>query len=237
MKLRAIGTGARFCRHPLIPTSWLIQTHGSNIVIGCPPQLPARLEALGVALESVDMIVPLNSSLSQIGGLDEFGHFFKDRAEKPYLACPGDLLGRVLGRIEYPHSFLTKAVMKVHVKEEHMSDTLTFVDNYSGGYGFRLEDAQVFVAGDAQVNEDWLFKEMGCELILHPFHEELLSLPMYLQNKIWLYGYSGALDGNDPLPMLFIPQGATIYDSDRRDKLMEKERFIRENSKRLLGAR
>jgi hypothetical protein len=235
MKLRAIGAGSPFCRHPLVPACWLIQTHGSCILIGCPPQLPARLEALDVALEKIDMIIPLGVGVSQIGGLDEIGHYFSSREEKPYLACPERLLSKVLGRLEYPTGFQYKAVTKIGFTEEHITETLTFVDNYGGGFGFRLEEAKIFVSGDADVNEDWLFKEMACEVILHCDRQGLADLPLYLQNKIWIYGYQKAAAGTDPLPMLYLPQNAFVYDSDRRDKVLSKNRFIRENTKRVIG--
>lgn len=239
MKLRALGTGGPFSRWPLIPSCWLIHTDKSYVLVGCPPQVGARLATVGVPLEKIDMIVLLGASVAQAGGLDEFGHYFQEVASncegKPYLACPEALMSKVLGRLEYPHGLSPKVVKKISFTEEHVSETLTFVDNFSGGYGFRLEEAKVFCSGRAKVNEEWLHQNMDCDLILHEDRPELAELPIYLQERIWIYGYPKQPDGTDPIPMLYVPQNSFVYDSDRRDKILTKERFIRENSKRVVG--
>lgn len=235
MKLRSIGAGSPFARWPLIPPCWLIQTHTSFVLINCPPAAGARLELLGVPLDKIDMIIPLGHTVAQAGGLDEFGYLFQHSDSKPYLACPENLMSRITGRIEHPGGYHFKVVKKVGFKEEHVTETLTFIDNLTGSYGFRLETAKLFCSGAAEVNEDWLFQNLDCDLLLHEERPGLEDLPVYMQNKIWVYGYSKPLEGNDPLPMLYMPQGSWIYDSDRRDKVMAKERYIRENSKRVLG--
>lgn len=233
MKLRALGTGYAFSRWPLIPPCWLIQTHKSFVLINCPPAAGARLELLGVPLNKIDMIVPLGASITQIGGLDEFSTL--KRTSKAYLTAPAQLLTKVCQKIDNADGFNLKAVSKVGFKEEYLTETLTFLDNFSGSYGFRLEDAKVFCSGSAAVNEDWVFQNMDCDILLHEDRPELLELPVYLQNKLWIYGYEKPPEGTDPLPMLYMPQGSWIYDSDRRDKVMAKERYIRENSKRVIG--
>lgn len=235
MKLRALGTGHAYSRWPLIPPCWLIQTHKSFVLINCPPSAGARLELLGVPLSSVDMVIALGSSITQIGGLDELTHANQARPSRPYLSAPAALLAQIREKIDRPEGFDFKAVTKVGFKEEHLTETLTFVNNYSGSYGFRLEQAKVFCSGSASVNEDWIFKNLDCDILLHDDRVELLDLPVYLQNKIWIYGYQKQPEGTDPLPMLYMPQGSWIYDSDRRDKVMAKERYIRENSKRVIG--
>jgi hypothetical protein len=233
VKLRALGTGHAFSRWPLIPPCWLIQTHKSYVLINCPPAAGARLELLGVPLNSIDMIVPLGASIAQIGGLDEFSTL--KRTTKIYLAAPSTLLQSITKKIDNPDGFDLKAVQKVGFKEEHLTETLTFLENFSGSYGFRLEVGKVFCSGNAAVNEDWVFQNMDCDILLHEDRPELLDLPVYLQNKLWIYGYDKPPEGTDPLPMLYMPQGSWIYDSDRRDKVMAKERYIRENSKRVIG--
>jgi hypothetical protein len=235
MKLRAIGAGSAFARWPLIAPCWLIQTHSSLVLINCPPSAPARLEALNIPLSKIDMILPLAASVSAIGGLDEMGHHALMEKRCPYLAGPTSLLRRISEKIDNNAGFQHKYVQKVGFKEEHLTETFNFVDNMQGSYGFRLETAKVFCSGSARVDEDWLFKNMDCDILLHEEREELQALPVYMQNKIWVYGYSKPPDGTDPLPMLYLPQGSWVYDSDRRDKVMAKERYIRENSKRTLG--
>ena len=235
MKLRALGAGNPFCRWPLIPSCWLLQTEGSNVLIGCPVQAAARLEVLGLSPDKIDMIIPLGYSVAHAGGLDELGHIFRHSAQKPYLACPENLMSKILGRIEYPRSFQPRAAKQVGFKEEHITETMVFVDNFSGSYGFRLEAAGIFCSGSAKVNESWLHRQMDCNILLHEDRPELIDLPIYLQKKVWIYGYSKLSDGSDPIPMLFLPQGTFVYDSDRRDKTITKERYIRENSKRIVG--
>lgn len=235
MKLKAIGTGGPYCRWPLIPPCWLIQTHQTNVLVGCPPQAGARLELSGISIKEIDMVIVLGDSVSQAGGLDEIGYICGYREEKPYLVCPEVLLKKLALKYDNLSGFQTKAVTKVGFKEDHITETFSFVDNHSGGYGFRLEESKVFCSGIAKVNEEWLSAHMDCEIMLHQEHQELTALPIYLQNKLWVFGYDKMQETADMLPMLFLPQGSCVFDSDRRDKIMTKERFIRENSKRVLG--
>lgn len=238
MIFRNIGAGPQHARYPQAPPVFIIQSEDELIVVGCPPQLSWALEKFGLSLDKVSMILPLDSSISQFGGLDELGAFFKDRKKKPILACPSDLLSRILGRIEYPSSFDCKAITKVSIKEKYFTETISFVPNYrdSTSFGFRLEESKIFVSGRCPVNEDWLFKEMNCDLILHYDEEALVDLPIYLQNKIWIYGYQGPFEkGSDPIPMLYLSQGTIVYDSDRKHKLIDKNRHIKEATAKLLG--
>jgi len=261
MKLRSLGSGSSTCRHPLVPSCWLLQSAGATVVIGAPWQLAARLEAIGISLDQIDMILPLSPRGDQIGGLEEIAHYFMGKSKKPYLVAPEKLLQKIKERIEpaflfyLKELFQVKAVSRIQVKEEHISETLSFVPNYLDlnipSYGIRLEDAKIFITGETALNETWLFKEMGCNAILHscnlsagitgypgpPSLAELQTLPVYLQNKLWLYGYGNAFAEHESqiIPMLFLPQGAAVYDSARRDKILNKERYLRENAKRLLG--
>lgn len=235
MKLRALGTGGPFCRWPLIPACWLIQTHNSNVLINCPPQVCARLEFLGLKIDSIDMIVPLGSKVSDIGGLEEFGYRNLQKDNKPYLACPEKLWGELTPKVDYLDGFQKKFVKKIGFKEEHITETLTFITNGTN-YGFRLEFAKILCCGGIlKPDEQIITANEDCQLILHANHKDLTELPVYLQNRMWLFGYDEHTEGSDPLPMLFLPQSAWIYDSDRRDKVLTKERYIRENSKRVIG--
>lgn len=238
MIVRNIGSGPQFARYPQAPPIFIIQTGSEVIAIGCPPQLSWAMEKYGLKLDQLTMVLVLDSSISQIGGLDEVGAYFRDKKNKPCLLCPSDLMGRVLGRIEYPTSFKPKTVTKFHIKEKYSCETITFVQNYRDltSYGFRMEESKIFVSGRCPVNEDWLYREMGCDVILHHDAVELTDLPIYLQNKIWIYGYEGPFEkGSDPIPMLYLPQGTIIYDSERKHKLIDKNRHIKEAAQKLLG--
>lgn len=260
MRLRALGTGSYNCRHPLVPTSWLLQTDHSQIVIGIPYQLPARLAMLDIPLEKIDMFIPLSARGEQIGGLEEIARYFLGKPDKPFLVAPDKLMQKVKERIEpafllyLQTMFRIKTVTKVTVREEHSSEELSFIPNYLDisvpSYGIKFEESKVFITGETNLNETWLFNQMDCDLILHscvtdrippghpspPSLTELSTLPVYLQNKIWLYGYTNNhADILEPLPMLFLPQGSTVLDTSRRDKTLLKERYIRENSRRVLG--
>jgi hypothetical protein len=260
MRLRTLGSGGYNCRHPLATASWLLQTDESMIVIGIPHQLPSRLGMLGVTLDQIDMFVPLSPRGDQIGGLEEVARHFLGKEKKPFLVAPERLMVKIKERLEpafllyLQTMFITKTVTKITVREEHFTEVLSFIPNYLNvaipSFALKLEESKVFISGETELNETWLFKEMGCDLILHscvtdrtppghpsaPSLEELSALPVYLQNKIWLYGYSNNYtDLAEPLPMLFLPQGVTVLDTSRRDKILMKERYIRENSRRILG--
>ena len=251
MKVRAIGTGAKFCRHPLVPASFLIVSGNDLTLVGAPwPALPA-IERYGYNLDQISLITFLSPQNDQIAGLVEIAGLV-NKKKKPILAAPAKLLSTVKLQLEdelgcfLGERFEVKSVTKMFIKEDYFSESIVFVPNYLDAripsYGLRFEHAKLFVSGETQLNEDWLFKEMACEMILHsvssksgrsPILSELQELPGYLQNKMWIYGYEAeAKDIEQPFPMLYLPPGSWIFDSDRRDKLMSKERFIRENSKK-----
>lgn len=253
MKIRAIGTGSSFCRHPLVTSSFLIQSEESNVLIGCGPNIPAKLETINLSIEQIDMFILLNSRMDHVGGLEEVWTKCKDK--KPFLVAPAALFPQFReNRIFDPiwESFEVRAISKVSLNEEHYSETIRFVKNYLGGqppsYSLCFDEAEVFISGTTDLNDEFLHRNgMPAEIVLHqcitPSQtgvgttlQALQELPVYLQQKIWLYGYGNDyLSLEEPLPMLFLPQGTCVYDSERKDKHLEKERFIRENSKRQIG--
>jgi len=255
VKIRAIGTGSKFCRHPLVPASWLIISGEDLTLVGAPWSVVPTLERYGYAIEKLAVITLLSPHVDQIAGLLELAGIFRHAKKKPILAAPGQLLSLVRTKLEgelgfyLDDAFDVKTIARLHIKEEYYSESISFVSNFLDpripSYGMRFENAKVFISGETQLNEDWLFKEMGCEAILHsctttkaslgksPALEELKDLPTYLQSKMWLYGYEvDTKDAEQPFPMMFLPPGSWIFDSERRDKLLSKERFIRENSRK-----
>lgn len=255
MKIRAVGTGSKFCRHPLVPTSFAVMSNKDLILVGAPwPVVPA-LERYGYELDTLAMVILLSPQSDQTAGLVELCARFRGSEKKPILLAPAKVLEAVRPQLEQELGFFldeafdVKSVVRFHIKEEYFSETITFVPNFMDprvpSYGLRFESAKIFLSGETSLNEDWLFKEMGCELILHccstkylsssrgsPL-DELKNLPLYLQNKMWLYGYEAEeRDAEQPFPMMFLPPGAWVFDSERRDKILSKERFIRENSKK-----
>lgn len=258
MKIRAIGTGSPFCRHPLVTTSFLIQSENSNVLVGCGPNIPAKLETINLSLDKIDMWVLPYFGFDQIGGLFEVASRLSP-SQRPYLVAPNVVLQEVRKIFKaitgktLDGFFSMRSVKKITINEEHFAEEATFVDNYfeEGSYGLYLENSQIFITGRCELNEDFLHHYGAtAELILHECNlgethyfgrktvalQELQSLPLYLQKKLWIYGYdSSYLTVEDPLPMLFLPQGTCIFDSERKDKHLDKERFIRENSKRQLG--
>jgi hypothetical protein len=243
MKIRAIGTGSFFCRHPLVTSSFLIQSETSNVVIGCGTNIPAKLETINLHMDQIDMWIPLNAGPDQIGGLWEAAH--SQREKKPYLVAPGALLHRIEELLPdssiLKTSFDLKASTKISFSEEHLSETIQFEKNYGRqpSYSLIFEEAEIFISGTTEVNDEFLHRcGMPAQIILHNCSdlEALQQLPVYLQKKVWIYGYKNALlEQEDPLPMLFLPQGTCLFDSDRKEKHLDKERFIRENAKRLIG--
>ena len=253
MKIRAIGTGSHFCRHPLVTSSFLIQSEDSNVLVGCGPNIPAKLETINLSIEQIDMFILLSSRTDQVGGLEEVWNRKKEK--KPYLVAPTLVLNELEGNKIYAplwESFEMRGISKVSLNEEHYSETVRFIKNYLVGqppsYSLYFEESEVFVSGTTDLNDEFLHRNgMPAEIILHqcitPAQvgagttlQALQELPVYLQQKIWLYGYGNDyLTLEEPLPMLFLPQGSCVFDSERKDKHLEKERFIRENSKRQMG--
>jgi len=253
MKLRTLGTGSKFCRHPLIPACFAIEAPDCFALIGAPAQAPARLEALGKSIKDLDMLILLDTGSNQTAGIEELCQIFEKQSTLPYLVAPQRVLSAVNEHfadyygIRLSDSFNLRATLKITIKDQHHDEELVLVPHPSDemSYGLRLPNSGVFISGNCELNEDWLFKEMQSEIILHqcstgsgdgPGLDELGSLPIYLQNKLWLYGYHNNYQQVvDPLPMLFVPQNAVVFDSERRDKWLSKERYIRENSKRILN--
>lgn len=257
MKIRAVGTGAKFCRHPLTPASWLVVSNTDLTLVGAPWNIVPTLHRYGHDITKIAVIMILSPHMDQVAGLVELAAIFKEIKKKPSLVAPAKLLQLIRDKVEpelgffLDEAFNLKAVTKVMIKEEYFSESISFVANYMHpylpSYGLRFETAKVFLSGETKLNEDWLYKEMSCDLILHacntlgntigaaPSLKEIEELPMYLQSKIWLYGYEVQTKENvQPFPMMFVPPGAWVFDSERRDKLLSKERFIRENSKKQL---
>lgn len=257
MRIRALGTGSAFCRHPLVTSSFLVQSDGANIVIGCGPNIPAKLDAINMSSEQIDMWIPLSSSIDQIGGLFEVAAS-PAKAGKPFITAPhtiitqaDEVFSRVTGS-PLKEKFELRSALKVSFSEEHFSESLSFVSNHGRGFGLFFDQAGVFITGDAPANDEFLHRHGSpAQLILHsctltePATQkgpatitELQKLPIYLQSKIWLYGYENSyLNRADPIPMMFLPQGTCLFDSSRKETHLEKERFIRENSKRIIGNR
>jgi hypothetical protein len=244
MKIRAIGTGSPYCRHPLVTSSFLVQSENSNVIIGCGFNIPAKLETINLSIDQIDMWIPLNSLSSEVAGLEEVA---LRSSKKPYLVAPSDLLSQVEKRLsesglvkKLKNHFEMRASTKITINEEHLTETVTFIRNHLSiqpSYGLSLDESEIFISGETPVNDEFLHRHgMPAEIILHSYSEGLKALPVYMQQKIWIYGYdNNYLNMEEPIPMLFIPQGTCVYDSDRKEKHLDKERFIRENAKRQIG--
>ncbi len=256
MKIRALGTGSPFCRHPIKPASFLIHTESVYICVGCPWTFPSQLERLEVPLSEVSMFIVLNPLPHQIQGMVEVANYFRGREDLPILSVPHRLVAALRERLEcdlgfsLDESFRVRSVNKIEIRETYGNHSIQFVANFLDlnvpSYGLRIEEAGIFITGDTTLNEDWLFKEMRSDVILHSCIggssygkffsaasvEDLMALPMYLQSKIWVYGYDKYDLAEQPFPMMLVPPMSWIYDSGRRDKVLSKERYIRENAKK-----
>lgn len=247
MKLRALGTGSASCRHPLVTSSFLLRSEDAHVVFGCGAGVPAKLEATGIPLSQVRIWVPLSARLSQISGLEELA---LTGEAKSTLAGPGPLLTRVKEALDRALGFdsalsFTYAPSRhIKVREEHQEECIHFVENHLTqiqSVGLLFDQAEIFITGETPVNEEFIHRfGAGAQVILHqaklPEISELQLLPVYLQRKIWLYGYENAyLQAEVPLPMMFMPQGTDFYDSERKSALIDKERFLREDTKRRAG--
>lgn len=257
MKIKLLGAGDPGVRHPLVTSSFLIQSERSTLVVGIGSGIPAKLESIGIEPQKVDAWIPLDTSIEQIGGLFELKYRFHGTQHCPFLIAPAAVIGRLKQHFEFYFGesgldgFQLRSVTKVAINEEHYSETLKFIRNYKTplGYGFILESAEIFVSGDGVFSDEFLERHgmpnriimQSCNLRKsalnqNPAIEQLQELPLYLQKKIWLYGYSNDfVDLEDPFPMLFMPQGTSIYESGRKNKWIDKETFIKNDGKRRLG--
>jgi hypothetical protein len=234
-----------------VTSSFLIQEDLGAQLIGCGFNIPAKLESINMSLADIDMILLLNSDLEQIGGLPEVADFSKRSGTKKFLVAPESVLENVRKYssdfldLDLDHCFDAKSCHRVVITEEHHSEEIKFIDNYHGkdGHALLLESSKIFISGKMLPNEDFLHRYGApSDLVFHScvlsdsHGDELGSLPLYIQQKIWLYDYSNSCSEiAQPFPMLFLPQGTCVLDTARKDKLLSKERFIRESSRRQLG--
>lgn len=254
MKIRAIGTGSPNVKHPLIPSCLVVQSDEDIWMVGCPWPALSALERYSYDVNKLSLITFQTDRMDQISGICALAPLTRIRQEKPIMAAPSALIDSIKKKIEpelgFPldEAFDIKRIQKMTIKEEYYQETIVFVrstDDRHLSYGLRFENAGLFVTGETELNEDWLFKEMASEIILHtckttahtvsraPMVEQLSELPLYLQNKIWLTGYEpDTREAEQPFPMMFLPAGAALFDSTRRDKLMNKSRLIREHTKK-----
>lgn len=255
MRLRALGTGSKFCKPPLSPPSFVVETGSDIVLIGTPWNIMTTLSAYSYDVTKVSMVIIQNPMIDHIAGLVDLAWHVKDSSKKPMLAAPADLVAELYRRLAldigvHLHDvFDIKTVTKVMIKEEFFSETIVFVPSYTPhmlpSYALRFESAEIFLTGEAMLNEDWLYKEMSSEIILHmcrttktapgcsPTVQDIGDMPTYLLSKIWLYGYEvGTKEQEQPFPMLYLPRGAVVFDSSRRDKLLSKSRYINENSRK-----
>lgn len=256
MHLKILGAGSAICRHPLITPSFLLQSDDSNIVFGCGSGVPAKLQSIGIELHKIAIWAPLSSRPEQTAGLWEIAYrVLTGEIPSPYLAGPEYLLKSIGLPLALLAAFQVQHTRTIHVNEEHIEETVEFVPNHLGAvdsYGLVLDEAQILITGETSLNEEWLHSHgADTKIILHSCAptdqviegyeqsasiQQLQKLPIYLQKKIWLYGYpNNYRDLEDPYPMLFLPQGQCAFDSTRKVKHLEKERFIRENTLRVMG--
>jgi hypothetical protein len=79
MKLRAIGTGSKFCKHPLNSSSFII-TSGDNIVlVGVPWGSVSAIEKYGYNINNISVITFLSPQSDQISGLSELAVLFRNK--------------------------------------------------------------------------------------------------------------------------------------------------------------
>lgn len=250
MKIRALGTGSTYSRHPLAPPCFLVYTDGAVVAIGAPFQLSTRLAALGDE-NNLSMVVLLSSTFDQMAGLYELANL--PRKSRIVIATTAAIMQDVKSKLAgfLPPGTLSffeyKCVTKVSFEEEHFSETMSLVPNYGPDHScaIRFENAKVMITGAAPLNEDWLHHHIDCDLILHqidergitpsPTIESLQKIPLYMQNRIWVYGYDDISKEAQPFPMMYVTPLAWVFNSWRKQKIMSKERVIKENATKQLG--
>src|SRR4051812_19336387 len=119
MKIRLIGSGHSFCRHPLIPVSLLVQAGDGNLVINCPPQIGSKLESIDMSIADIDVWMMTSAKIMASGGLEEVCSL--KRAKPPIVAAPS-LLMSVLDKLYYLNKATRQKVKTVRSSYVMMAD-------------------------------------------------------------------------------------------------------------------
>lgn len=242
MKIRLIGAGYNFCRHPLVPVSLLVQpSDGGNVVINCPPQMSAKLESINMSLDSVDVWALTSTDVFRSGGIEEVcntplksstvitaGTALMMQLKKKFNISRG-----VNGKIkEVSSSFIC-------VADEHYEERITYGRSANEVV---FENSRIVVVDLSTIHRhaEWanliLFDVSSGSSDLSVEIDFLRDLPVYVQQKVWIVGYGNKYSEiEDPFPMMFMPQGTCVFDSERKDRYISKEKFIWDDGKRVAG--
>lgn len=239
MKIRLIGSGSQFCRHPLVPVTLLVQTpDGGNMVINCPPQISAKLESINMSISDVDVWVLTSADVFYSGGIEEVCN--TQTKKSLVLSATSSVMDEI--RKKYaPSRGSNKRVSEVITPSIRLED-----DNYDErvvlkGNSVAFENSKIVLTNIFEIGE-----YPGAELILCNVNNGspdlsvefdcLRELPLYIQSKIWIVGYGNQYQSiEDPLPIMFMPQGTCVFDNERKEPLLSKERFIVNDGKRIAG--
>jgi hypothetical protein len=239
MKIRLIGSGSPYCRHPLVPVSLLVQTSdGGNLVVNCPPQISSKLESIAMSLSDIDVWLLTSAGVSWSGGIEEVCN--TQLTKSTVLAAAPSLMPTL--REKYaPSRGSNKKVSevsspKVRLEDDHFEEKISYDQS-----GVVFESSSV-----ALTDIHGIAKFADCQTILCNVmngttdmsveFDYLREFPLYIQAKIWLVGYGNTYQTiEDPLPIMFMPQGTCVFDSERKERHISKERFIASEGKRLVG--
>lgn len=245
MKIRVIGTGYPHARHPLIPCTYLIQLDSTNIIIGCPPQIGSKLESINMKMSDIDLWILGDTRVSQSGGVEELSFIQTKTSKKPSVAATASILSKIGSKYKDGlkgkniESLDTKSVLSVRVKDDNYEDSIKVIQESPTYSSYFFTNSKIAISHISKLDK---FLEISQIMICDIDGEDdvavekLKELPVYVQQKLWVVGYKNDYQKMDEMfPILPLPQGSCIYDSERKEPYLSKERFIRDNAKRTAG--
>lgn len=221
MYITMLGTGSAFAKR-FNNNNALIQSGESSLLVDCGITLPKALHDHGVSFSELDAILISHIHGDHVGGLEElaFQMMFK-YGRKPVLYIADTLVaplwehtlkgGLVQGELnELDHFFEVKPLVTGRAYEilPGIRVELIGTDHIPGknSYSFLFNDS-FFYSADMKFDGD-LIKSLAargakefyhdCQLeapgAVHACLDELLTLPMELQERMWLMHYGDAIE-------------------------------------------
>ncbi|MCM3337125.1 MBL fold metallo-hydrolase [Paenibacillus sp. MER TA 81-3] len=240
LKIQMIGTGSAFAKH-YFNNNALLYTEQSTLLIDCGITAPMALHKLGKSFVDIDGVLITHIHADHVGGLEEFAFqmkFIHGRKPKLYIASPlvQPLWNNTLkGGLTQEGISCLEDVFEVHALEPNhtyslaagMEIQLIETPHIAGKRSFSLlVNHSFFYSADMRFQPDLLhtlIEQQGVTLIFHDCQltgkgevhttlAELLTLPEWIQRKIYLmhYGDERSQYEGHTGPMPFVEQHKII---------------------------
>lgn len=216
MEVLMIGTGSAFSRKYGNTSALVRLDSGYNLLIDCGFTTPTDLDKRGVKLTDIDGILITHLHADHVGGLEEVA--FKNRYihghRKIDLLVSDDLdrdlwLHSLKGGLEHTEEGICTIhdYFNVHLLDEIGSDPsiageeifIHRTQHVPYKHSFAVSIGNMLYTSDTKFDPEWLDDLSGHEVIFHDCQlfrggihaslQELLTLPKYIQRKIYLMHY------------------------------------------------